>query len=162
MKSLSNKYNVETIVPVQNETIRYFDVMIIAGQKLTIVFHADFQNWHWSCLPVTSCNISFLEMKRALWGVSTTAGPLCGKALLIFEPQHESSNIRYSLYLYLFSFSVTVSYFFMSILDGRTRGCFSKDEVYWSCNILYTAWKPNKIKVIFFNIVPSCALRNVN
>lgn len=70
MKSLSNKYHVETVLRIQHKTIRCFDFVLIAGQKLTIVFHAEFQNWHWSRLSVTSCKISSFEMKRALWGAS--------------------------------------------------------------------------------------------
>lgn len=44
MKSLSNKYHIKTILPIQHKTIRCFDFIVIASQKLTIVFHAEFQN----------------------------------------------------------------------------------------------------------------------
>lgn len=142
MNRLSNKYRTKTTVLIQHKTIRYFEFMIIAGQKLTILFHTEFQNWHWSCQwhPAKFFPLRWKEYFE--WWAETTVGPLCGRALLIVELQY-TYIVRYSLFLYLFSFSFSISCFH-GILDERTRGYFSKDKVYWSCNILYTAGKPNK------------------
>lgn len=89
-------------------------------------------------------------------------GALYVAKLLWYFSLHTYSATFVILYICTFSPSLSLSLTSMGILDGRTRGCFLKDKVYWSCNIPYPAWKPNKIKVIFLNIVPNCALRNVN
>lgn len=145
MKSLSTKYHVKTTLLIQHKTVKCFEFMISAGQKLTIVVHAELQNWHsLILLSVTSCKLSFFlwDEKSTLNGEQT---PLRG----LYVADRLMSLGTYTtlcviLYLCTFSPFPSLHLAFMGTLDGRTRGYFSKGETYWRCNILYTAGKPNK------------------
>lgn len=144
MKSLSNKYHIRTLLLIQHKTRRCFDFMKIAGQKLTLDFHAEFQNWHGFCLSVTSCkNVSLWDEKSTWGGEQTQLEALYVGALLVFELQYLHNIVCCSLSWYHFSFSFCVSCFH-GYPRWENKGRFSKDEVCWRCNILSTVGESNK------------------
>lgn len=160
MKSFPNKYHSKTILPIWHKTVRCFDFMIVASQKLTIVFHAEFQNWHWSCQWHPTIHFFPLTWKEYFnWWADTTVGPLCGRVLLIFEPQHIYNILHYSLSLYFFSFSFSMCWFH-GYPWWENEDVFQKMK-YIGVLTSFTQ-QGNQIKVLFFNVVPNCALKNVN
>lgn len=111
MESLSNKYCTKTILLIQQKTYMFW-FYVNCWSEAHCVFHAEFKNWHWSRYQ-WHCTKSFpLSQKRVFWVVSShTVGPLCSRALLIFEPQYKYNILHYSLTLYLFSFPFSISCF---------------------------------------------------
>lgn len=84
------------------------------------------------------------EMKRALWVVNGhNWRPFMWEPCWYLSLSTCTTSFVV-LYLCTFSLFPSVPLAFMAIRDVRTRECFSKDEVYWSSNMLSTGGESNK------------------
>lgn len=125
MESFPNKYHSKIILLIWHKTVRCFDFMIVSSQKLTIVFHAEFQNWHWSCQWHPTVYFSSFNMKRVLWVVNRhNCGTFMWQSPIDIWA---SAYVQHSSLLFIF---VLFLLFFLSVLISWVSLMGEQEDVF--------------------------------